>query len=526
MKPSVARHRLLVTIVIAAALIAPVVLGSQGQSTPSTTPSAPVAARGRGTPPVQPLLDPGGHVRDDAFVPGPALSDADRIYTDIDGRRMKTIVNDVVAISRKSRDDGNKYWGRIAGTKYEAMTGDLIEAKFRSLGMTDVHRKEFDLPPTWFPIDWSLSATGSGQTQTFKTLLPALHSVPITGTLDLEAVWVGLGTAADFAGRNVRGKAVVIHTMLAPGEMGQSAVIEGSIRRAEDAGAAAIIGIWGYYDNYAVWQSLGRTVYSSDVKIPAFWVGFEDGKLLRDQIAAGPTHLTMRLTTDMRSGLKTQSVYGTLPGTTDESVIVLAHMDGWFDAALDNASGLSVMLTLAEHFAKVPRAERRRNIIFVGTAGHHVGSPNSTYLRDQRPDLLAKTALMINCEHVAGAQTLNWNTHLRDTTGVAPRRWWVNGSRRLTDIVLGAYQKFGVNVVADMDPSASGEMGAIATLAPSIQIIHSPEIKHTDHDVPEGVPAPGLEAIGRAYAKIIDEVNRLDRTAVLPAAAPGRSGAR
>ncbi len=117
--------------------------------------------------------------------------------------------------------------------------------------MTDIHRKKFDLPPTWFPIDWSLAATGAGKMQTFKTLLPALHSVPISGELDVEAVWVGLGTAADFAGRDVRGKAAVIHTMLAPGEMGQSAVIEGSIRRAVNAGAVAIVGIWGYYNNYA-----------------------------------------------------------------------------------------------------------------------------------------------------------------------------------------------------------------------------------------------------------------------------------
>ena len=102
--------------------------------------------------------------------------------------------------------------------------------------------------------------------------------MPTNGELDLDAVWVGLGTAADFAGREVRGKAVVFHTMLAPGEMGQSAVFEGTIKRADEAGAAAMIGIWGYYDNYAVWQSLGRTVYSADVKIPGFWVGFEDGK--------------------------------------------------------------------------------------------------------------------------------------------------------------------------------------------------------------------------------------------------------
>ena len=506
-------------VVMVAGLAIATRIAAQGQQ-PASQPGGAAAAP-RQAPPAQPLLDPQGRIREEAFIPAPALTGDDRRYADIEGRRMKAIVNDVVAISRRSRDDGNKYWGRISGTKYEEMTGDLIEAKFKSLGMADIHRKAFDLPPQWFPTDWSLSATGSGKTQSFKTTLPALSSVPIAGELDVDAVWVGLGTAADFAGREVRGKAVVFHTMLAPGEMGQSAVFDGAIRRAQDAGAVALIGIWGYYDNYAVWQSLGRTVYSADVKIPGFWVGFEDGKLLRDQLAAGPTRVKLRLTTEMRPNLKTQSVYGTLPGTTDENVIVLAHMDGWFDAALDNASGISVMLAVAEHFAKVPRAERRRNIVFVGTAGHHVGSPNSPYLRDQRADLMAKTALMINCEHVAAAQTLNWSTQLRETTSVAPRRWWAYGSSRLVDIVLDAYRTFGVGIVGDMDPGASGEMGAIARLTPSVQLIHSPEIKHTDQDIPEIVPAVGLESVGRAFAKIIAETNKIDLAALKAPAAAG-----
>jgi len=92
--------------------------------------------------------------------------------------------------------------------------------------------------------------------------------------------------------------------------------------------------------------------------------------------------------------------------------------------------------------------------------------------------------------------------------------------------VLGAYQTFGVNVVADMDPSASGEIGQIDLLAPSVQLIHSPEIKHTDRDVPEAVPAAGLEAVGRACAKIIDKVNELDRAAVLPPVASSAAGGR
>ena len=43
-----------------------------------------------------------------------------------------------------------------------------------------------------------------------------------------------------------------------------------------------------------------------------------------------------------------------------------------------------------------------------------------------------------------------------------------------------------------------------------MQLIRSPEHKHTDWDVPELVPAAGMEAVARAFAKIIDGANRLD----------------
>jgi len=69
-----------------------------------------------------------------------------------------------------------------------------------------------------------------------------------------------------------------------------------------------------------------------------------------------------------------------------------------------------------------------------------------------------------------------------------------------------------------MDNGASGEIGGIARDAPSIQVITSPEVKHTEQDTPEWVPSSGLEQIARAYARIIDELNKLDRRQILPAA--------
>jgi Zn-dependent M28 family amino/carboxypeptidase len=192
-------------------------------------------------------------------------------------------------------------------------------------------------------------------------------------------------------------------------------------------------------------------------------------------------------------------------------------MDGYFEAALDNASGLSVMMTLLDHFAKVPKAERRRSIRFIGTAGHHVGSPGARWLHDNKDTTLAKVALMINCEHISVPDHFYWGPVLRTSNVISPRRWWVNGSDALVDLVLKAYSDFNVAVVSDMDPNSSGEMGIVAKDAPSLQLIRSPITKHTDADRPGWVPALGLEQTGRAYARIIDEVNKMDRRQVMPA---------
>ena len=237
---------------------------------------------------------------------------------------------------------------------------------------------------------------------------------------------------------------MIIQTVLAPGQMGNSASWEGATKRAQDLGAALIIGIWGYGGNLAVWQSAnafqmvrnadGTSRYVNErVTTPAFFMGFEDGRRLRDLVAAGePVTVSARVETETREGLVSPSIFGTLPGTTDETIYVMAHMDGYYDAALDNASGMAVMMGLAEYFAHVPAEERRRTITFIGTAGHHVGSPNAPYLRDQ--GLLEKTALMLNCEHIAPTQFVAFNTELRLTNTVSPRRWWVHGSQRLLDI--------------------------------------------------------------------------------------------
>jgi hypothetical protein len=473
------------------------------------------AGRGGGRPAAppnplgQPLLDASGHEREDAFIHAP-LRPEDAKYADLDGLHMKSILNEVIAISRKDRDSGNVFWGRNVGTPGHVATEDWVESYFRKSALQDVHRQSFDLRPQWMPKRWNISFQSGGKTLQLASARPeqGAASTP-PGGLDLELIWVGQGTAADFVGRDVTGKAALIQDIPTPGVINHSINYEGAVERAFEKGAVAVGIVYGISDNFAVWEGSGGR--------PGFNVGYQDGKVIRDLLGSGQSaRVKIQLDSEMRPGLKTASVLGTLPGTSDEEIIVMAHIDGFFEGALDNASGVAVMMGLLEHFAKIPQAQRRRNIRFMGSAGHH-GGPGAGWLHDSRATELAKTALMFNLEHVAAVRTKYWGPRLRMTTAVAPMRWWVFGSSNLLDVALKSFSRFNVGITADMDDGASGEMGAVARDAPSIQVITSPEVKHTEQDTAEWVPAVGLEQIARAYAKIIDDVNKLDRKDILPA---------
>lgn len=467
---------------------------------------ATIAGQAPARAPITPHAYP---LDDDHYIRFP-LPAAEQAYKRIDGAHLKQYVNEITAISRKSRDDGNQYWGRISGTKYDEMTEVWVEAKFKEFGLQDVRRQYFDLPPQWFPTRWQVTATGAGKTLTLPTVRPAARSAATpSGGLDLDAVWVGIGTEADFAARAVAGKAVVIYSIPAPSVINHSANYLGAVKRAEGKGAAAIIVVLGIPGN------LSSELNGAAEKIPAFSLGLDDGMAVRELIERGGAKIRMTLAVENRAGLKDASVWGELPGTTDEDIIVMAHHDAYFEGALDNASGMATMVGLAEYFSKIPKEQRRRTIKFVTTSGHHNGSLGVKWMHDNKATFLAKTALLLNCEHVSVTQTYYWGQNLRKSDTLDARRWWVYGSDKLASFALDAYRTFGVAVYAEMEPNASGDMGQASLDAPSVQMIESPAFYHTDHDTPEVVPAAGLEAVGRAYAKLIDQVNKVDRAQLL-----------
>src|SRR5262245_22896695 len=435
------------------------------------------------------------------------LAPSDEKYAAIDGARLKGYVGELTAIARRYRDNSHpQFWGRIIGTDADAENATWMMEKFRQIGLSDVHEQYFELPPQWMPRSWSVTLSANGKSVAIETAQPTYQAVGTpAGGLDLEAVYVGMGSDADLKlARDVRGKAAFFYSTDTASR--HAPIADNAIRRIGERGAAAIVVIQGIPGNE-------RTqFYPVNSPVPTFSTGLKDGLAARDLIAdataAGtPPRVKIALDVDRTPGLKSGTVWATLPGMTDEQVMVVAHRDGWFEGANDNATGIATMIGLAEYFAKVPKAERRRTIVFLGTTGHHNSSAESGAWFSSHPEVFEKTALLLNCEHTGGIETGPGNIRLSNS--VAAFSWYGTG-QRLADLVVRAMDAFGVPSFPQSSPSPPGEIGRYYRYAPSVEIINGGYVWHSDQETADTISANGLAAVTRTYAKVIAETDTID----------------
>jgi len=454
----------------------------------------------------------GGRTRPEPTPPRQRASDPvwrlapeDQRYAAIDGKHLMSYVDEITAISRKYRDNGHpQFWGRIIGTQADTDNAEWMLAKFRQFGLTEVHEQMFDLPPQWMPQSWNIAASSNGRNLALPTAQPTYMSVATpSGGLDLEAVYVGLGSEADInLARPVKGKAVIFYsTDTASRHVGIS---ENAVKRLGDRGAAAILIVPGLPGN------IRTQFYPVNSPVPTFTLGAEDGLAMRNMIAAAagePVHVKISLNVDRVPNLKSGTVWGTLPGMTDENVMIVAHRDGWFEGANDDAAGMATMVGLAEFFSKVPKEQRKRTLIFLGTTGHHNNTAESGTWLAAHPETFAKTALLFNAEHTGLADT-GHNSN-RPSDQPAAYSWYAGRTQQLADIVVNAMNSFGVPTGPQSAGSPPGEIGRFYQFAPSIEIINGGYVWHSDHEVSDSLSPIGLGAVTRTYAKIINDTSNI-----------------
>ncbi|MEC9375048.1 MAG: M28 family peptidase [Pseudomonadota bacterium] len=454
-------------------------------------------------------------------------------YRDIKGDELMAYLQEVINITRETRPEGENFWGRIGGSRSEIAVAEYMAKKFKDFGLNDVQLDDVPGGEQWWPLNWSATligdeAYGKGTKDVnFKSAFPAIQLGGIansTENLEAELVYVGQGHVADLLGRDVKGKIAVMLANLQPDGFFQTA--RGHAENAVEAGAAGVL---------IVMEAPGNHQYALEdmgpPEVPSLVLGGDDGRFLISAIeAAGEDHTIsarLSLTTEIRPNWNGKNVRGTIIGETDEWVVIVSHLDGYFDSANDNGAGLASLMALARFYAERD-IKPRRNMMFVGTSAHHEYSDGAdAFIRDHA-DILKKTVGVMNIEHPASIMSY-YRGELKFKNFTLPGQLnttTTHGSRSLnisnqSELLTGFYRegidRYGLVVDAMLERSPpTGDAIAFFRAGNTVmQILDSNIWYHSDGDMIDTIPGVGVARATRVYAYVLDQIEKHSRKELL-----------
>ncbi|HEY5640860.1 MAG TPA: M28 family peptidase [Dehalococcoidia bacterium] len=400
-----------------------------------------------------------------------------------------------------------------------------IQERFRELGLESVRAEAAPLP-YWEPREASLTIEAGGESFAVPCF-PLPHSTPTDG---VEAELV----AFDAAGPE-RVKGVVSlydvplqrmpHQMLAglatsyydPGDTfaGSTHIlpfgreIMGVMEPSMAAGAAAFVGsLSGYpgdsHDYYVPYDALERD-------LPGVWISGSEGGRLRELLASGPVRA--RITVDsVREQIDSYNIIGELPGADDEIVIIGSHHDGPWSSAVEDGSGIALVLAQAAYWSRVPQSERPHRLLFLLNAGHMAGGAGAkSFIADHAAEL-ERTVLELHLEHTANEYS-DAGGELAPTGHPEARWWFTSRIEALEDSVRSAIEAEELGRSLIMPPTVFGDRpttdGGDFYLAgvPIVNYLTAPFYLFDSMDTMDKIHRPSLVPVTRAAVRIVESTS-------------------
>ena len=150
-----------------------------------------------------------------------------------------------------------------------------------------------------------------------------------------------------------------------------------------------------------------------DKGIPALFIGKYDGEKLVENIKKANKEKTSLNTKIILKGvaetLETANIHVTLPGMKEDIINVLSHHDSGWGGAVQDASGVSVVLAIAKYFMKMPENFRQKTMLFTINAAHYGWEypQGSTEFDKKNKDIVEKIKLAIGVEHIGKEVKVN-----------------------------------------------------------------------------------------------------------------------
>ncbi len=428
---------------------------------------------------------------------------------------------------------------RQPGSPADTQAGYYVMDKFLEFGLQDVQLEPVEGWDLWTPTEFELTVDAGGTVETIPCGYRPYTAFTVPGGVAADLVWVGEGTSAE-AFADAAGKIVLVD-LVAPGlpsdlllmfspfaydpdntlpgnlttQNWPVANIMESYALAVDHGAAGYVGILnfltdGMKDYYSPYDGLLED-------LPGLYVARDQGAHLKDLLAAGDVEATIVLDGVVTPGT-TYNVWGTLPGQTDEIILVTSHHDGW---AANEGSGASEVISLASYFSRLPADSRQKTLMFLAAGGHFIGDiPTKAFIAGH-PEIMEKVVISLSLEMV-GREFVEVDGEFVPTGLVAPRGMFISGPPFSVNPTLLSFAESSITEY-DLDRTvvlpANGPLGPappgvahwyFMAGKPIMHLIAAPAHQFTPYDTPNKVQVDQLRRVTAAYADLIMQIDAAD----------------
>ncbi len=200
------------------------------------------------------------------------------------------------------------------------------------------------------------------------------------------------------------------------------------------------VGFIGILSGYP-WETEKYYVPYDAVKrdFPGVYVSGNKGKILLKLMEKGTVRAKMSYEANI-SEINSHNVIGTLPGMSDEWIVIGSHHDGPWNSAVEDASGIALVLAQAQYWSQIPKEDRPFNLMFLLNCAHMAGGKGTITFVEKNKEFLKKVIVAIHLEHVA-RDVKSENGTLIPLDEPTVRWWFVSRILPLEEIVKKAFTK-------------------------------------------------------------------------------------
>lgn len=299
-------------------------------------------------------------------------------------------------------------WTKHSGTPEELESLKYVEAEMKVYGFAT----NLILHDAYISLPGAASVVANGETFTCITHSFS-RSSPESG-LTAPLVYVGAGDDAGFAGKDVRGRIVLVEGIANPAVS----------RRASRAGAVGQLHIspHQYVHEMCISPVWGSPTHETAADLPStvvVTVPLEAGTKIKQLLAADASlaaTLNARVDTGWR---KTPILVADLADDDEPFVFYTGHHDTWYYGVMDNGGANATMMEVARLCA-LRRKEWKRGLRVVFWSGHSHGrySSSAWYAETHWEELERRALVHVNVDSTGG----KGNTIVADTTASAELR--------------------------------------------------------------------------------------------------------